>query len=196
MTVTDVHRLYDCGYWANGRLLPVISELTAAEFTQAVAGSNGSIRDTLVHVMSAEWGWLSRCGGPDRGPALKPSDYPTLESLVETWGTVEGHVRSGSEAEQPPRPFAEISSSCAVDDSSYAEDDSSSATGRASSRMGDRSCPSLRRERLDVVQHAGRRHVGTRSRPCHDERLLAVASGGEGEQVARAAQRAERGVTR
>jgi len=24
----------------------------------------------MVHVLSAEWGWLSRCGGPERGPRL------------------------------------------------------------------------------------------------------------------------------
>jgi uncharacterized damage-inducible protein DinB len=51
------------------------------------------VRNTLVHVLSAEWGWLGRCGGPERGPALKPEDYPTVESLVRTWRTVEGHVR-------------------------------------------------------------------------------------------------------
>jgi uncharacterized damage-inducible protein DinB len=94
MTVADLQRLYDYGYWAKGRLLQVISQLTPEEFTRPVAGSYGSIRDTLVHVMSAEWGWLDRCGGPERGPALKPSEYPTLESLVETWAIVEGHVRT------------------------------------------------------------------------------------------------------
>lgn len=94
MTVTQLQRLYDYSYWANGKLFQVISQLTPEEFTQPVAGSYGSIRDTLVHVMSAEWGWLSRCGGPGRGPALKPGDYPTVESLVETWGTVERYVRA------------------------------------------------------------------------------------------------------
>ena len=27
------------------------------EFTRSVAGSDGSIRNTLVHVLSAEWAW-------------------------------------------------------------------------------------------------------------------------------------------
>ena len=94
MTVAELQRLYDYGYWANAKLLQVISQLTPEEFTRPVAGSYGSIRDTLVHVMSAEWGWLDRCGGPERGPALKPSDYPTVEALVETWGAVERYVRS------------------------------------------------------------------------------------------------------
>ena len=93
MTVKDLEVLYDYGYWANRKLFDVISHLTPEQFTQAVAGSYGSIRNTMVHVLSAEWGWLSRCGGPERGPALKPGDYPAVESLVETWGKVEGYVR-------------------------------------------------------------------------------------------------------
>jgi uncharacterized damage-inducible protein DinB len=92
MTVKDLEDLYDYGYWANKRLLQAVSQLTPEQFTQAVAGSYGSIRNTLVHVLSAEWGWLSRCGGPERGPALKPTDYPSVESVVHTWGKVEGYV--------------------------------------------------------------------------------------------------------
>ena len=69
MTVKDLERLYDYGYWANKKLLVVVSQLTAEQFTQTVAGSYGSVRNTLVHVLSAEWGWLDRCGGRQRGPA-------------------------------------------------------------------------------------------------------------------------------
>jgi uncharacterized damage-inducible protein DinB len=93
MTVKDLERLYDYGYWANGKLVPVIAQLTPEQFTQNVAGSYGSVRNTLVHIMSAEWGWLDRCGGYKRGPALKPEDYPTPASLLETWTMVETHVR-------------------------------------------------------------------------------------------------------
>jgi uncharacterized damage-inducible protein DinB len=93
MTVKDLERLYNYGYWANARLFRVVAGLTPAQFTQTVAGSYGSVRNTLVHVMSAEWGWLDRCGGFPRGPALKPDDYPTFESLASTWRTVETHVR-------------------------------------------------------------------------------------------------------
>ena len=55
MTVDDLKRRYDYGYWANQRMFGVIAQLTTAEFTQSVAGGWGSIRNTLVHTMSAEW---------------------------------------------------------------------------------------------------------------------------------------------
>ena len=94
MTVKDLERLYDYGYWANRKLFQVVSQLPPEQFTQVVAGSYGSIRNTLVHVMSAEWGWLDRCGGPPRGPKLKSEDYPTVDSLVTAWASVEANMRA------------------------------------------------------------------------------------------------------
>jgi uncharacterized damage-inducible protein DinB len=93
MTVKDLEGLFDYGYWANKRVFEAIARLTPEQFRQPVAGSHGSIRNTLVHALSAEWGWLSRCGGPARGPALQPDDFATLDSLLETWNKVEGFVR-------------------------------------------------------------------------------------------------------
>lgn len=93
MRVEDLERLYDYCYWANRKLFHAISQLTPEQFTQAVAGSYGSIRNTLVHILSAEWGWLDRCGGRQRGPRLNPDDFPSAESLVAAWNKVEGYVR-------------------------------------------------------------------------------------------------------
>jgi uncharacterized damage-inducible protein DinB len=47
----------------------------------------------MVHAMSAEWGWLDRCGGPQRGGPLKADDFPTVESIASTWTRVEEYVR-------------------------------------------------------------------------------------------------------
>src|SRR6266513_1492355 len=93
MRVTDLERIYDYGYWANARLFAVLAQLTADEFTRPVLGSHESIRSTLVHALSAEWGWLDRCGGQVRGPKLDPDDYPTVESVSDAWHRVEGYVR-------------------------------------------------------------------------------------------------------
>ena len=93
MHVDDLIELFDYGYWANGRLFEVMARLTPEEFTRTVGGSYGSIRNTLVHALSAEWGWLDRCGGPPRGPKLDPVQYATLSSVTVTWAWVEGHMR-------------------------------------------------------------------------------------------------------
>ena len=94
MTVKDLESLYDYSYWANKKLFDVLAGLTAEQFTETVAGSYGSVRNTLVHVLSAEWGWLDRCGGTPRGPALVATDYPTLTSLVDRWQQVETAMRA------------------------------------------------------------------------------------------------------
>lgn len=93
MRAIDLERLYDYNYWASRRLLAALAPLTQAQFVVSVAGSYGSIRNTLVHAMSAEWGWLERCGGPARGERLKPEAYPTVESLSEAWAQVERYMR-------------------------------------------------------------------------------------------------------
>jgi uncharacterized damage-inducible protein DinB len=93
MNVKDLETLYDYGYWANGKLRPVLSQLSPEQFTQVVTGSYGSIRNTLVHMLSAEWGWLDRCGGTRRGAPLDSANFPTVASLFEQWDEIEGHLR-------------------------------------------------------------------------------------------------------
>ncbi len=93
MTVHDLRLSFDYGYWANEKLFRVVSQLTPEEFTRSVAGSYGSVRNTLVHALSTEWGWLDRCGGPERGPRLEPDAYPTPESLISDCRRVESYMR-------------------------------------------------------------------------------------------------------
>ena len=90
----DLRTQYDYNYWANEKLLAVVSQLTQEEFTQPVSGSYGSVRNTLVHILSAEWGWLDRCGGHPRGPALQAADYPNQTSLLNRWQEVESQMRA------------------------------------------------------------------------------------------------------
>lgn len=93
MTVKDLQNLYDYGYWANRKLFEVIVQLTPEQFTQTVAGSYGSLRKIMIHVLSAEAGWLDRCGGPKRGPRLNPEDFPTVKSVIRAWNRQETNVK-------------------------------------------------------------------------------------------------------
>jgi uncharacterized damage-inducible protein DinB len=93
MTVADLQTLLDYGYWANRKLFAVVERLTPEQFTRTLDGKHGCVRNTLVHVLSAEWGWLERCGGLKRGAPLDPANFPTPQSLVEPWANVESHLR-------------------------------------------------------------------------------------------------------
>jgi uncharacterized damage-inducible protein DinB len=94
VTVKDLEVLFDYDRWANDKLFGAMAELTPDQFTQEVAGSYGSVRNTLVHMLSAQWGWIDRCGGTPRGAALNAADYPTFASVLERWRQIEGYVRA------------------------------------------------------------------------------------------------------
>ena len=93
MTVNDLQCLYDYGHWANRKLFAVISQLTPEQFTKPLSGDHGSVRKTMVHILSAEFGWVRRCAGLERGAPLNPEDYPTPAGLVDVWNRVEAHTR-------------------------------------------------------------------------------------------------------
>ena len=77
MTVDDLKTLFAYSSWANASLRDVVSGLTTEQFTRQVAGSYGSIRNTMVHMLSAEWGWLERCGGArEARPSMRGTIQP------------------------------------------------------------------------------------------------------------------------
>ncbi len=94
MTASDIVTLYDYGYWANRKLMATISRLSEEEFTGKPLGADKSIRTLLVHILSAEWGWFARCGGPERDQRLLPEDFPSLESIQKQWSKIETSLRS------------------------------------------------------------------------------------------------------
>ena len=88
MTTDDVRSLYEYNAWANERILGACEKLSAEQFTRSVASSFPSVRDTLAHILGAEWLWLERWQGrmPTELPAAR--DFPDLESLRERWAEV------------------------------------------------------------------------------------------------------------
>lgn len=89
MTPEQARLLYEFNSWANRRILDACAQLSTVQFTQPVVSSFGSVRDTLAHIMGAEWLWLERWKG--RSPtSIPPADgYPDLISIRTSWGQVE-----------------------------------------------------------------------------------------------------------
>ena len=59
MIKDDIQLLYEYDRWANGRVLQAASALSPEQFTRDLGGSFVSVRDTLVHIIRSEWGWLT-----------------------------------------------------------------------------------------------------------------------------------------
>ena len=89
MTTEEVRVLYEYDAWANHRLLDAAAALTPEQFTRDLGSSFSSVRDTLVHIMGAEWIWHERLRGKSPGNLLPTADFPDLGSVRTRWAEVE-----------------------------------------------------------------------------------------------------------
>jgi uncharacterized damage-inducible protein DinB len=96
--INTLRVLYDYNYWARDRQLEVCAALTEEQFLRPMGNSFSSVRDTLAHLVAAEWVWLERWLG--RSPTKADREeysaetFPTLGTVRERWRTVEGNMRS------------------------------------------------------------------------------------------------------
>jgi len=89
MNKIDMQQLYEYNRWANARVLAAASKLTAVQFTRDLSNSFPSVRDTLVHMVWAEWIWLMRWRGVSPKEVFAPSDFPSVARIKERWCEVE-----------------------------------------------------------------------------------------------------------
>jgi len=89
MNKADVESLCKYNNWANDRMLDCASKLTTEQFTTDLQSSHRSVRDTLAHILAAEWIWLERWKGTSPPSLLNPTDFPSVESLETRWRQVE-----------------------------------------------------------------------------------------------------------
>lgn len=89
MNLEDIRNLYDYNSWANHRILDACAALSGEQFTRDLGSSFRSVRDTLTHILGAEWVWLERWHG--RLPSGLPpgSEFSDLEALRNRWAGIE-----------------------------------------------------------------------------------------------------------
>ena len=93
MTLEGLRNLLDYHYWARDRLLDALDPLTPDQFRRDLGSSFGSIRSTLVHVVSAEWVWCSRWLGESPSCHLDATDLNTVQDVRARWVEEEARVR-------------------------------------------------------------------------------------------------------
>jgi uncharacterized damage-inducible protein DinB len=92
MNVEDFQLLYSYNAWANERTLDACISLSPEQFTRDLKSSFNSVRDTLVHIVSAEWIWLERWHGRAPTAFPNPLDYPDLESVQRRFGEIDRNL--------------------------------------------------------------------------------------------------------
>jgi uncharacterized damage-inducible protein DinB len=101
MNKDDIQLLFEYDRWANDSVLQAASKLSAEQFTRDLGGSFRSVRDTLVHIISGEWGWLKIFKEPALnsafvtdlwtriGTIFDPNTYPDVAAVRLKWAEVE-----------------------------------------------------------------------------------------------------------
>ena len=94
MDYTDLRTLLDYHYWARDRMLDALDPLAPEQLTRDLGSSFKSVRDTAVHIYSADWVWYMRWLG--RGPReMVPLDrFETVASLRAAWRDLEADIRA------------------------------------------------------------------------------------------------------
>jgi uncharacterized damage-inducible protein DinB len=90
----EIFELFEYNRWANDRLLNAVEPLSTEQFTRDLKSSFLSVRDTVVHIMGAEWIWLQRWLGTS--PAGAPDEWgvATLETIRERWAEIEAQRKT------------------------------------------------------------------------------------------------------
>jgi len=83
--VQDVRTQFEYVFWAHDRMMGPVASLSPEEFTRDLRSGHGSVRDTLVHMMSSDWIWLSRWHGISPTAMIDISAFPSLETVEERW---------------------------------------------------------------------------------------------------------------
>lgn len=101
MTKNDIALLYEYDRWANNRILQATSGLSTEQFTRDLGGSFSSMRDTILHIVAGEWGWLQYWKEPSLDSAFltdltarrkvlfDPAAFPDCAAVQHKWIEVE-----------------------------------------------------------------------------------------------------------
>ncbi|MER3418994.1 MAG: hypothetical protein C4290_00030, partial [Chloroflexota bacterium] len=89
MDLAWLRTLYAYTRWANDRVLDTAAPLSPTELSKPGGAGYGSVRDILVHIVAAQWVWLSRWQGVSPNALWDPADFPDLASIRARWREVE-----------------------------------------------------------------------------------------------------------
>lgn len=89
MSRDTLRDLYAYNAWANRRTVDSLEPLAPAALTAPMAGSFRSLRDTLVHVIGAEWIWWQRCIGERPKGLFDVNDFPDVPSFRAKWPEID-----------------------------------------------------------------------------------------------------------
>jgi uncharacterized damage-inducible protein DinB len=94
MNLNELQTLLEYHYWARDRLLDAAERLSPEQFTRNLGNSFPSVRDTLVHLYSADWIWCSRWEGESPTAMLSAEKFSDVAAIRTAWTNQERRVRA------------------------------------------------------------------------------------------------------
>ena len=96
--IEAIRALYDYCGWATERILDAAALLLPEQWLALGSAGRGSARDTLVHVISAQRGWLAWWNGSLPADVayqhvLDPAQFPDPPAVRVVWSSVEHATR-------------------------------------------------------------------------------------------------------
>ena len=85
MKSNEIKTLFDYNFWAFERIWECISQLSEEQFLEEIDYSTGSIRNLVVHIMSANRNWMSRLQSIEMPPRLVHEEFNSLSSVKAKW---------------------------------------------------------------------------------------------------------------
>ncbi|MBV7332617.1 DinB family protein [Chloroflexi bacterium TSY] len=90
----QINLLFEYNYWASAKILLAALSLTNEQFIAPAFFPNGSLRGTLVHIVSAEWIWRLRVNeGIYPATLLSQDDFPTFDDVISRFNQEEAKMR-------------------------------------------------------------------------------------------------------
>jgi len=89
MDPSFISELYSFNRWANHKAMDAVARLSQEMFLREMGNSFASVRDTLVHTLSAEVVWVERFQGRSPDTYLQGSDFPTVDAIRQRWEQLE-----------------------------------------------------------------------------------------------------------
>ena len=94
MDRADLRTLLDFNYWARDRMLSAVEPLSSEQYARDLGNSFRSVRDTLVHMYSAEWVWYTRWQGTSPTEPVPFDRFADLAGLTAAWRMLETDIRT------------------------------------------------------------------------------------------------------
>jgi uncharacterized damage-inducible protein DinB len=85
MRPNEIRTVYGYNYWAFEKVWDCVLKLSDAQFTEELDYSRGSIRNQVMHMMSATRRWIIRLRGGEMVPHLALDDFPTRAATKAKW---------------------------------------------------------------------------------------------------------------